>query len=278
MKTILVPIDFSDNSKNALYFAIKLSQKLQAQLILFHSFHTFHSSAYISAQTMDQGSLTAKRLAEQELEETYNGLAVSAFSQPEYVCSKNEMREEILNLVSDKQVDLIVMGTQGASNRLEGQLFGTNTSWVVEHAPCPVIAIPGEIKLETLTEIVYASAYLPSDIPNLAILSQIAQAFGATVTIIHIAKEESDETLKALESFENRVKAVTGMADVYFKLLKGSNVEKRLEQYLDETYIDLLVMSAQRRDLADKLFGKSITKMMTLYSRISLMIFHHEEE
>ncbi|WP_338875128.1 universal stress protein [Spirosoma sp. SC4-14] len=276
MKTILVPVDFSKNSENALHFAINLSQKLQAQLILFHSFHTFHSNAYGSAKSFDKDALFAKNYSDQELKELYDNAGIVAFSEPEYISSQNELRDEILRLVAEKNVDLIVMGTQGSGNRLEGQIFGTNTSWVVEKAPCPVITTHENLQLETLSNIVYATDYMSGDCANLQKLAQIAQAFSAHITVIHIAKEESAEALTALNNFEQRVKAETGLSNLSFNLLKGNNVEKSLEQYLADNQVDLLVLSAHHHTLTEKLLGKSVTKNMTLYTDISLMIFHQK--
>ncbi|GAB4010468.1 universal stress protein [Spirosoma migulaei] len=276
MKTILVPVDFSKTAENALIFAINLSQKLQAHIILFHSFHTYHTNAYVSAKALEQESLTAKLHADQKLKELYDNISVSAFSPPEYISSKNELREELLQLLAERSVELIVMGTQGLGNKLEGRLFGTNTSWVVEKATCPVIVIPENLQLETLEEIVYASDYMPDDIVNLENLSKIAQSFQANITVIHVIKEESTAAVNALKSFEQQVKVRTQLSGINFRLLTGNNVENRLEQYLEENKVNLLVMSAHYRSLPDKLFGKSLTKSMTLYAGVPLMIFHHK--
>lgn len=276
MKTILVPVDFSKNAKNALKFAVVLSQKIQAHLILFNSFHTFHTNAYGSAKAIEHDASVAKRYADRKLKEAYVKTKLSAYTEPEYISSQDELRDAILHLVKTRHIDLIVMGTQGSGNRLEGQLFGTNASWVVEKAPCPVITIPDNLRLKTLTNIVYASDYMSGDIANLKTVSEVAQAFDATISVIHISKDESATAVKALDQFEQQVKAETGLASLRFTLLKGSSVEQRLEQYLHENKVNLLVMSAHQRSLTEKLFGKSITKVMTLYAHTSLMIFHQQ--
>ncbi|WP_080059504.1 universal stress protein [Spirosoma aerolatum] len=279
METILVPVDFSKNSENALHFASNLSQKLQARLIVFHSFHSHHTSAYVSANSFDHELQVVKEHTDQKLKDLYARVGtIDTFSTPEFISSDTDFHEEMLRLVAEKGVDLIVMGTQGSGSRLEGKLFGTNTSWVVEKVKCPVIAIPENQPLEMLDEIVYASDYVPGDIDNLQKLVPIAQAFNSNVTVIHITRDESDEAVKTLASFEQQVKSEIGTFDIRFRLVKGTSVEKTLEQYLDENRVDLLVMSAHQRSLPEKLFGKSMTRIMTLYSHISLMIFHQKAE
>ncbi len=276
MTTILVPVDFSKTAENALVFASNLSQKLQARIILFHSFHTYHTNAYGSAKALEQESLAEKLHADRQLRELYDNTGVSAFSSPDYISSKNELRQELMHLIDERSVDLIVMGTQGLGNKLEGRLFGTNTSWVVEKAPCPVIVIPENLRMENLEEIVYASNYMAADIANLEKLAQIAQGFPANLTVIHITKEASASDIDALATFEQHVKTKIQLSGIRFKLLTGSSVEDRLDQYLEENKVDLLVMSAHYRSLMDKLFGKSLTRIMTLYAHIPLMIFHHK--
>ncbi|WP_020597739.1 universal stress protein [Spirosoma panaciterrae] len=276
METILVPIDFSKNSENALHFASNLAEKRQARLIVFHSYHTHHTSAYVSANSFDRELRTLKEHTDQKLKDLYAHVGGSTLATTEFVSSDTEFHEEMLRLVTERGIDLIVMGTQGSGSRLEGNLFGTNTSWVVEKVKCPVIAIPENQPLEAVKEIVYASDYVPGDIDNLQQLMPIAQAFNASVTVIHITKDESADAVKTLARFEQQVKTEIGTPGIRFRLIKGASIEKTLDQYIAENKVDLLVMSAHQRSLPEKLFGKSMTKIMTLYSHISLMIFHQK--
>ena len=38
MKTILVPIDYSDNSFNALHYAVNIAEHFKAKVVLYHVF------------------------------------------------------------------------------------------------------------------------------------------------------------------------------------------------------------------------------------------------
>lgn len=274
MKTILVPVDFSENAANALHFAIRLSQKLQANLVLFHSFHTFHVNPYGSARALDDEMRGGKQYADEQLRQFYLKAGGNPLHTPALISSPNELRDEIMQLVTDKHIDLIVMGTQGAGSKLEGMLFGTNTAWVIEKAPCPVIAIPERLHLDTLSEIVYATDYLPGDVVNLGLLAPVAALFNAHITVIHVAKDESWAAVQALAAFEQQVMANTDFRDISFRLWKGNGVERSLDQYLETNHVDLLVMTAHQRTTTEKLFGKSMTKAMTLHAATPLMVFH----
>ena len=182
-----------------------------------------------------------------------------------------------INQVNEKNIDLVVMSTEGISSKLGRLFLDTNTSQVVEQAPCPVIVIPTDTKDEhmEIINMMYATQYLDSDIYNLQVLADIAVLFGSKIEVIHVTEHESEEVKKSLHEFEQRVKKVVANMPMSFKLLHGKDAEKTLENYLDNSKVDLLIMSTRYRALMDKLFEKSITKSMAQYLNIALMVFHH---
>lgn len=276
MKTILVPIDFSQNAENALRYAIMLSDKWQAKLILFHSFYTYHASGYSSASGGSSGEEAGHRVAVQELTELYTRLAPDSIREVEYLSSRSEMLEQVLRIVQEKHVDLIVMGTQGIG-RLAGKFLGTNASRVVAYTSCPVIVVPESLAVYSLRHMAYASNYQPGDIPTLKTVAAMADAFGAELSVVHVTPYETTEEKHAFMLFEQKVRNEITEPDISFKTLPGSDVEDTLVSYLRQKEADLLVMSARQRDLFDKIFGKSITQLMTLHLQAPIMVFHHKK-
>lgn len=276
MKIILVPIDFSKASEKALIYAADLAKRLDGKIILFHSFHSYHTNAYASAKTMDHDVELAKRKSNKIMKTIWASVSEHFPVVPEMISSEHSMHDEIPGLIKEKKVDLVVMGTLGMGNRFEGLIFGTNTSWMVEKASCPVIAIPESSERLVMDEIVYASDYLNTDLDNLKSVAMLARLFDSKLTIVHVARENNAKAETDKESFREKLTAMAGLPELNIKILKGNNVENTLEKYLSSEKVDLLVMSAQQRDLMDKLFGKSITRVMTLYLKVPLMVFHHK--
>lgn len=279
MKRILVPTDYSVSAEKAFVYALHLSEKLKSEIILLHSYHTHHTNAYGSAKTIGKEKTKAELLSEAEIVEWKNKFALSSSCKIKCLVTSKDIQEEVLSLVKEFQVDLIVMGTQGIEGKIEGKIFDTNASFIVEKVNCPVIVLPEESERKEIKKIVYATEYLDSDLMNLQKVVEIAKLFEADIHFIHIALQNKNTETKQLSDFEKSVRNQTDYSNISFEIIHESEyeIEEEIENYINNHEVDLLIMSAQQRDWVDKLFGKSFTRFLTLYSNVPLMVFHHKK-
>jgi nucleotide-binding universal stress UspA family protein len=139
LKQILIPIDFSDYSDQALRWGVSLAQKYGAQLLLLHVIPEVleEVSARESAGEQLVIDLTAEveaqlhEIARQGLKE---GVAVDVR------VADGEPADAILRMARQEKVDLIVMGTHGRTG-LSHLLLGSTAEAVVRTATCPVFMV-----------------------------------------------------------------------------------------------------------------------------------------
>ena len=139
LRQILIPIDFSGYSDQALRWGGSLAQKYGAQLLLLHAIPEVlgEVSARESAGEQRVIDLTAEvesqlhEMARQGLKE---GVAVQVR------LADGEPAGAILRLVHEEGVDLIVMGTHGRTG-LSHLLLGSTAEAVVRAAACPVFTV-----------------------------------------------------------------------------------------------------------------------------------------
>jgi nucleotide-binding universal stress UspA family protein len=139
LKQILIPIDFSDYSDQALRWGVSLAQKYGAQLLLLHVIPEVleEVSARESAGEQLVIDLTAeveaqlREIARQGLKE---GVAVDVR------VADGEPADAILRMARQEKVDLIVMGTHGRTG-LSHLLLGSTAEAVVRTATCPVFMV-----------------------------------------------------------------------------------------------------------------------------------------
>lgn len=274
MRNILVPLDFSKNAQHALQYAAFIADKAKAGLILFHSFYSAHSSGHITTTAAESGKSTGHTLTIEEMKDFYDQHVSIQGLSVEFIGSQKELRDELPNIVQEMNIDLMVMGTQG-SGWLEGKLFGTNTAWAIENINCPLIAIPENDIAYQIKHISYASEYLNSDVAHLKTLEQLASLFGADITVLHVELNHHAEPDHKFEAFKDNLKKEMNATSFIYKSIKASSVEKALEEYIDQHPLDLMAMSAQKRDAYDKVFGKSITRIMVHRLKSPMMFFHH---
>lgn len=141
LKTILFATDFSECSDAAFEYAVLLTRKFQAKLVILHvinepvdlrgfyvphiSFETLEAEIESSARKMMQ-DFCAKRLFQTD---TYESEVISGIPF-----------EEIIKRATAENVDMIVLGTHGRSG-LDHLLFGSTAEKVVRKSEIPVLTI-----------------------------------------------------------------------------------------------------------------------------------------
>ena len=139
IKTILVPLDFSSFSRQALASAIPLAQKFGAKLVLVH---VYQPVAYPDAFAMSPACIGLDARLHEELR---NLVGPPARDQEGPVSVETVVRlgqpcEEIVNAAKAANADIIVNATHGHTG-LKHVLLGSTTERVVRHADCPVLVV-----------------------------------------------------------------------------------------------------------------------------------------
>jgi len=141
IKSILVPIDFSEHSKNALKYAIPLAEEFEATL---HLVYVVEPTIYpadlgfgqvvlpgVEDELRQKGAEELRSLIEREI-----GSRVKASS----AVRTGNPHQEILAEAEEMDVNLIIVATHGHSG-VEHMLFGSTADRIVHHAKCPVLTV-----------------------------------------------------------------------------------------------------------------------------------------
>ncbi len=273
MQTIFVPLDFSENSLQALRHAIELAKKSESQIVVFHSYQP---------PQMGGGNFTGRKkltdIGKQEAEDNmYKVVMRLKETEPnldfEHLVVDGDPMQRILFYAEKYESDLIVMGTKGASG-LNEVFLGSVAGKIINNASCPVVIVPEESQKGAYQKIVYATSLIADDKGVLNYLKVLATSFEAKLECIHIEKNE--ETNARFETFgKNYAEQGTDNNYVDFKIIvnkENQNVENSLLEYLEENPCSLLVMLRRERDFVQRLFGHSVTKKMAYHSESPLLI------
>ena len=140
VRTILVPIDFSDNAPVVIEWAAHLAQEHESAVILFHAYHLpveFQQleGAYLPPDFWANVKAEAKQsLGRFEEQLRAGGLTVQSVVREGYAATA------IIDEATEQSVDLIVIGTHGLSG-FKHMLLGSIAERVVQKAPCPVLTV-----------------------------------------------------------------------------------------------------------------------------------------
>jgi nucleotide-binding universal stress UspA family protein len=140
LQHILVPLDFSEPSQQALDYATQLAEKLQARLTLLHVIQTPVVAGGPGLGT-DATLVPYMEQMEAEMQQKIEAV-VQQVRQHGLPCDAAVVHgapfQQIVDLATSKQVDLIVMGTHGHTG-LQHLLLGSVAEKVVRLAPCAVL-------------------------------------------------------------------------------------------------------------------------------------------
>jgi universal stress protein A len=141
LKRILVPIDFSEHSKNALQYAIRLAGQFGSELVLVYVVEPVVYPAdlgfgqvaipNIEPELAARGKAGLEQLAEETIPEGIESRIVVCTGRP-FV--------EILDTAKEQHADLIVIATHGHAG-VEHLIFGSTAEKVVKRAHCPVLMV-----------------------------------------------------------------------------------------------------------------------------------------
>jgi universal stress protein A len=140
IRSILVPLDFSDSSEKALAYAVALASQFGARLTLLHVVEPAATPDFAKSfpLVMDNDRITAE--CKDRLERLTEELAVLPKIIEKRLVRYGRSFQEIAEAARTLKVDLIVISTHGYTG-LKHAFLGSTTERVVRLAPCPVLVV-----------------------------------------------------------------------------------------------------------------------------------------
>ena len=143
IRTILVPVDFSDHAARALDTGIGIARTLGARIELVHCYPlpTTVIAPYGGSIPVDL-ERDIRNAAAKQIEE-WVGKASAAGVEAEGFVTSAPIVSGILDRARAVEADLIVMGTRGLSG-LKHVVLGSVAERTIRLAPCPVLTLKAD--------------------------------------------------------------------------------------------------------------------------------------
>ena len=281
MKKILVPTDFSICVEKALHYAIQIAKKTGAEIFLLHACDLLHSAFADKAHLVNEYN----NLKTTELNARIDNLKANIAEPGVKITTQlydSDATESILFFAEQHNVDLIVMGTLGATG-LKTVLFGTNTATIIAESTLPVIAIPFNYTWKKPENFLIAISDAEQDVKVFEPVFILGQLFDAKINLAVF----SDEATRADELLDHS-RLISKSKEQLNKSFPGSNIEilhlsgkdfyGTLQQHIDKEKIDLLVMITHRKTFVQNLFGFSMTRQMAYHTSIPMLSLHSSHD
>ncbi|WP_025743231.1 universal stress protein [Aquimarina pacifica] len=278
MKNILLPTDFSENAKNAIDYALKLFKN---ELCTFYILHVEKASAYMTDDLMSAPSNASihhsvthdtkekLKLLIDKLKKGTNTQGYTFFALTDY----DMFTDAIKQVVKSKNINLIVMGTNGATGAKE-VIFGSNTIKVIRNINCPILAIPDGYTFKTPEKILYTIDYNDHFSKNgIEPLTDILTKFKTSLKILKI---KEDDTLTVSE-FDDKKNMKDFFKDTQHTFHSITNVPTVLaiDCFMQIMNVDMNAMFIHKETFLERFFQGSNTSRISYKTRVPLLILRN---
>lgn len=265
MLSILLPTDFSENSMNAIKYALEFFKYQKTQFYFMHAYRNefYDHDDLVSREVFDDVLNKVKKESRKNLDdllEKVNEIAPNPNFTYHSISAFNTLVEEANSLTDLNNMDLIVMGTKGKSNKRH-IVFGSQTFQVLKYVKCPVLAIPSNYKNTQPKHILFPTNYLiPYKRRELKLLSVLAKSYRSTIDVLYVSKSHT----LSIRQEDNQAFIKDSLIDnkVNFYHKDSKNVSETIKTYIEDKEIDMLTMvNTQHSFLEDMLFPSIIDKV-----------------
>lgn len=276
MKRILLLTDFSENSINAMRYGLSLFEKSDCT---FYVLHVQKASSYISDDLMYASnesvyeSLVGKSKSKlkalvEELELEYNNPNYSF----ECVVDYDNFTDAIKQLISSKNIDFIVMGTNGVTGAKEF-VFGSNTINVIRKIKSPVLIIPENYKFTKPKSILLSLDPMDS-LGGQAFVSLLdfVKQHHLEVHILRI-KPNNKALHEELEDSKHIAYFLKDMRYTYH-VIHNTTIPLAVDLHLQNNAVDIIGLLVQKESFFERSFFKSSTSEINKFVKVPLLIYH----
>ena len=272
MKKILVPTDFSDHAYYALKVASQIARKNDGEIILLHMLELPHQAGDAIGSGHDLPEIMLfKNSAINKLEDLMDdpcleGLKVSEIIQFELAF------DGIMKISSKNDVDLIVMGSHGASGFKE-MFIGSNAEKVVRNSEVPVLIIKKDAGEFNVNKFVFASDFSEEIKKPFTKVVSFANKFGAELELAMINTPSSFKPTHIAVDIMKKFISNFSIDNYTINIYNDVNVENGILNFANHINADLIGVSTHGRKGIANFFNGSISEDLVNHSLRPVVTF-----
>lgn len=246
MKHIIVPVDLSKNSKEALRYAVHVARKANAEITIMHSYNLLLKAVIYTTKKgtieKDPEKWIQKRI--DRISKKHPDLKVDS------KIVKGDVVDNLRRMVEVTGADLVIMGAQGTGENVE-TFLGTTAGAMVKTTDIPVLVVPPGFRFNGIDRIVFAAKNpFVREQKTLQPLIEIKNLFDPHIQLLHLGEEQEpapDQNISILQVIND----VTRYGNDSFN--------ESINEYLSQYHADLLCVMRRKRGFLEKTLGPTRT-------------------
>ena len=277
MKRILIPTDFSLNAWNAIEYSLAFYNNMPVDIHLVHIVYSGSVSNGDDLHTNgvsiidNPGKTKEKQLS--QLQRKIDTLYPRCKANIDVRIVHSLFVEGIKNTVRELDIDLIIMGTKGASG-LKEVTIGSHTGAVITRVKCPVLVIPERAVYEKPENIVF-----PTDFnifykqKVLDTLFKVTDVHESTIKVLRVASDEYSLNEYQSKNREFLRDSLEGRSNS-FHCIKNPKLEEGLQSFIDIMDVQIIAMVAKNLNFFQRLLFRPTVAKISYHTEIPFLVLH----
>ena len=285
---ILVPVDYSDCSKFACRYAIKLACKMNAEIKLLHAYYAPSFDLIELSGTVEiQSGLKDEAIANLEkMEQETAGKFVNELNKYITNCDLEKIpvsydvtpglpEDEIVKYCKEYQPDLVLMGTHGKDKAKT--IMGSVTESMIRKLTYPIMAIPEKYsftEVKDIRNLMYVTEFDEADFVSIKKLMVLTNPLNLKFHCVHLSEGESEWDKIKMNGFKDYFQSAYGKTEVDCGWINSRNLISDFDKQVQDKNIHIISITTRQRGIIEKLFRSDLTKKLFYHLNIPLLIFH----
>jgi len=263
MKNILVPTEFSEQTKYVLDFACQIARKNKAKIYLLHIIDTFEDFVWLKIEKYaDQSAY--KQLIEQA--QTYADFELKTmYLRPEYegiefeaVVEFGDFLKKTKEFISKWAIDMTLMGSKGVHG-LDEMLIGSNAAKLIRNVNCPVLTVKNELRLDKINKVVFASEFKEDNLPLFLDFKKFIELFDTELYFLKVHTPTAWATTRHATSLIKRFAEHHNVEKYHLSIYNDVDVETGIHNFCQDIAANLIGMTTHSPTGVNYLLNGSLT-------------------
>ncbi|HEY6899969.1 MAG TPA: universal stress protein [Puia sp.] len=274
MNNFIVPIDFSDASKNAARYAAHIANSVSdAHIILYNVFDALEYGSDSSPLGTDvEEDASRKAIVELALGSVQTELSAITRAKISLVAEENNRFLDTLEeYVKANNIQLIIMGITGAT-RL-GQIFmGSNTLNIIKRGVAPVIIVPPDAHSQSAKNVMLLTDF--QDIENTIPIGTVQAVLDLFHPRLHIVNVDHEHYVQVTEEYKaERAKLEAKLKDYNpeFYFIRLFDLLEATNQFVADNKIDLILTFPRKHSFLSNIFKTTSTTKLAYHSHVPIV-------
>ena len=282
MKKIAILTDFSDNAWNALFTALKLHEVKEVLFYIIHFFEPSYADV-LGKKSKERlavlyESLSKHSTAQLKAIEDYLKLHhKNPLHQFKTVSKGDDLIDGLKDFLKKNQVDLIVMGTRGATKSRDVFMGSNAVKLARKIENYPILAVPEKHDFKELSTIVF-----PTDFSHtyagkeLGPLKELAKEWNSKLIVLQVS-QRSILSKTQLENKELLIKEFCDLKIDFQSIELQISINESIKRVVENAGADMIAMIKYSHTFFERLTREPVIKKMTFQTKIPMLILPEKE-